>query len=118
MGLATVHEKNTFENFDEFEINCKKLDDFKFENTISFIKIDVEGHEIEVINGSKELIKKFKPILMIEIEERHSKNKLSDSISYINSLGYEPHCLQHNHLVSLNKIDNLNSFNNFIFKPI
>ncbi len=27
MGLATIHEKNTFENYDEFEINSKKLDE-------------------------------------------------------------------------------------------
>ena len=32
---------------------CKKLDEFNFKNKISFIKIDVEGHEIEVVNGSK-----------------------------------------------------------------
>ena len=41
MGLATIHKKNTFEKFDKFEINCKKLDDFKFENRISFIKIEI-----------------------------------------------------------------------------
>ena len=50
---------------------------------------------------------------MIEIEERHSKNNLDDSISYINSLGYKPHCLKNKELVSLNKIDDLSSFKNF-----
>ena len=29
------------------------IDDFNFDNEISFIKIDVEGHEIEVIEGGK-----------------------------------------------------------------
>ena len=118
MGLATIHEKNIFDNYDEFEIRCKKLDEFNFKNKISFIKIDVEGHEIEVVNGSKELIKNFKPNLMIEIEEKHSKNDLNNSISYICSLGYRVFCLKNKELTPLENIENIKQFNNFIFKPI
>ena len=33
------------------------------------MKIDVEGHELEVIEGAKETITKDKPILLIEIEK-------------------------------------------------
>ena len=116
MGLATIHEKNNFENYDEFEINSKKLDEFNFEKKVSFIKIDVEGHEIEVLEGSKELIKKFKPTLMIEIEERHSKRSLEESISYVCSLGYEVFCLKNKELVPFRNINNPKDFNNFIFK--
>jgi len=36
---------------------------------ISFIKIDVEGHEFQVINGSKQIIHDFKPALLIEMTE-------------------------------------------------
>ena len=118
MGLATIHEKNIFDNYDEFEIRCKKLDEFNFKNKISFIKIDVEGHEIEVVNGSKELIKNFKPNLMIEIEEKHSKNNLNNSISYVCSLGYRVFCLKNKELTPLENIENIKQFNNFIFKPI
>ena len=118
MGLASIHDKNIFEKFDQFEINCKKLDDFNFENVISFIKIDVEGHEIEVINGSKELIKKFKPNLMIEIEQKHSKNKSKESISFICSLGYQAFCLKDKELVKIENIKVIDEFNNFIFKSL
>ena len=116
MGLATIHEKNIFENYDEFEINSKKLDEFNFEKRVSFIKIDVEGHEIEVLEGSKELIKKFKPSLMIEIEERHSKRSLEESISYVCSLGYQVFCLKNKELVPFKKISSPKDYNNFIFK--
>ena len=116
MGLATIHEKNIFENYDEFEINSKKLDEFNFEKRVSFIKIDVEGHEIEVLEGSKELIKKFKPTLMIEIEERHSKRSLEESISYVCSLGYNVFCLKNKELVPFQKISSPKDYNNFIFK--
>lgn len=118
MGLATVHEKNIFQNFDEFEINCKRLDEFHFENKVSFIKIDVEGHELQVINGAKNLIKKFKPNLMIEIEEKHSKNSFKQSISSICSLGYQAFCFKDRKLVLLDNIDNPKQFNNFIFKSL
>ncbi len=116
MGLASIHDKNTFDKFDQFEINCKKLDEFSFENKISFIKIDVEGHEIEVIKGSRNLIKRFKPNLMIEIEQKHSKNDLKESISLICSLGYQAFCLNKKELVKIEDIKEISKFNNFIFK--
>jgi len=118
MGLATIHEKNIIENFDEFEINCKKLDEFYFNNKISFIKVDVEGHEIQVIDGAKNLIKKFNPNLMIEIEEKHSRNNLNESISHICSFGYKAYCLIDKKLVLLDNINNYTQFNNFIFKSL
>ena len=39
----------------------KKLDDLKIENKIGFIKIDVEGHELEVIEGSSKIISENMP---------------------------------------------------------
>tara|TARA_Y100000768_G_scaffold361655_1_gene319845 strand:- start:198 stop:758 length:561 start_codon:yes stop_codon:yes gene_type:complete len=118
MGLATIHEKNIFEKFDKFEINCKKLDEFYFKNKISFIKIDVEGHEIQVIDGAKNLIKKFKPNLMIEIEEKHSKNNVIESISYICSLGYQAYCLRDKELILFDNINTSTELNNYIFKSL
>ena len=61
-----------------YDVVTKKLDNFNFTNKISFIKIDVEGHEIEVIEGGKLMIKKNKPVLLVEIEERHSKKNVHD----------------------------------------
>lgn len=58
----------------EFEIGI--LDELfeTFESEIGLIKIDVEGMELEVIKGAKNIIEKFKPILCIEIlDEEHYK---------------------------------------------
>lgn len=38
---------------------------------IDFIKIDVEGFENYVINGAKQTLKKFKPMLFVEIDNRY-----------------------------------------------
>ena len=35
----------------------------------SFIKIDVEGYELKVLQGAEKLLRKFRPILCIEINE-------------------------------------------------
>ena len=116
MGRATIHEQNAMGDIETFEIKSTKLDNFTFSNRISFIKIDVEGHEMSVIKGAENTIKQYKPTLLVEIEEKHSKQKVLESINYINSLGYESFFYD-NELKSTNNLNNLNMYNNFIFKP-
>ena len=59
-----------------------KLDSLKIKKKISFIKIDVEGHEMEVLKGAKNTIKKSKPIILIQ-----DNNK--KVINYLKSWQYE-----------------------------
>ena len=118
MGRATIHNKNEFNEFRTFEVNVKKLDNLQFENPISFIKIDVEGHEIEVIEGAIKTINKNKPILLVEIEKRHSKKKVSDSIKFINDLGYKSYYFNEKELINTTTLTNFDTYNNYIFKPI
>ena len=47
-------------------VKCFTLDSFNFEG-VTFIKIDVEGHEIEVIKGALNTIQKSKPDILVEI---------------------------------------------------
>lgn len=117
MGRATVHELNNFQDYEKFEITLKKIDDFNFDNEISFMKIDVEGHEIEVIEGGKLFIKKNKPVLLVEIEERHSKKNIHHSIDYINGLGYNSYFYDENNLKKTSELKNMKLFTNFIFLP-
>ena len=57
-------------------------------DAISVIKIDVEGHEHAVIQGALETIKRFKPLLMVEIEVRHHDEPISTIFSTLESIGY------------------------------
>lgn len=47
------------------EIKVKTLDSFEF-NNITMIKIDVENHEIEVLEGARDTLLRNKPIIFIE----------------------------------------------------
>lgn len=92
-GYRTSKNSGTFQMIDPeiletwnkenlFEVEIKKIDDHTFEN-ISLIKIDVEGWELEVLQGSVETISKHKPILFVEYGHgNHPKtfHKYDDSI--------------------------------------
>jgi len=115
LGAATIHAENKIKKFYSLKVKKVKLDDILNDKIISFIKIDVEGHEKEVIDGSKEIINKNKPTLLVEIEKRHTGRSVNETIKFINNLGYNSHYLQNGKLRSTNDLENINSENNFIF---
>jgi len=117
LGCASIHNENIFEDFDLIKAKKIKLDDDLKDKNIGFIKIDVEGHEKEVIEGSKNLIKKFKPILLVEIVERHTKKPVLNTINFIKQFGYTPFYVKGKNLYNLQKLNNLNKENNYIFIP-
>ena len=59
-----------------------KLDEIKIKKKISFIKIDCEGFELQVLKGAKSIIKKNKPVILVEF----NNNKV---VSFLKFLGYK-----------------------------
>ena len=107
-------------------IEAKCLDEYNFLD-VNFIKIDVEGHEHEVIEGAQETIKKFKPTMVIEMEEKHNQIPIEAQISSVEKLGYQCCVLINEKIIKIDKID-LDKFHrnptnrdsylfNFIFYP-
>ena len=85
---------------------------------IDFIKIDVEGTELNVILGLKKIIRKHKPIIMIEIEKRHNL-KYFKVFKYLVNLNYKIYYLDKKKLeLSHLNLSNLNSFININQKNI
>ena len=76
---------------------CVRLDEFEFRN-VSFIKIDVEGHEEAVLKGAHATLVANHPCLLIEIEERHNAGSVLRIALMLATLGYENHFLLDNEL--------------------
>jgi FkbM family methyltransferase len=97
----------------------------------SFLKVDVEGHELALFQGAAETLRSHKPALLFECERRHlSKHTMEDVFAYLTKdFGYSGLLLQGRSLLPLGKFnpdvhqskrgdrfwDAPNYFNNFLF---
>jgi len=62
-----------------------KLDNIKIEeDSVDFVKIDVEGHELQVLQGARETLLKYKPTIFVE-SFPDKKQKVHE---YLINLGY------------------------------
>ena len=67
-GFGVINKGDTLQNKYISEATFRKGDDyFKFRNTTIFLKIDVEGHEINVLDGISKLIENNNTIMQVEI---------------------------------------------------
>lgn len=92
-GNTSLEEKIDISNFYSQIIKTDTIDNFLEKNQnkseIGLIKIDVEGHEYNVLKGGEKIIKKFKPIIYIEIDfpflnEKNLKIKFLELIGKLN----------------------------------
>ena len=83
--LLNIGGTDFSESKDQSGIEMKALGSFSFDGKVDFVKMDVEGFEYQVLQGSKDLLLKDKPILWIEIFNRNY-SKVSQLLS---ELGYK-----------------------------
>jgi FkbM family methyltransferase len=86
---STIEEANPLEGADitEIRVRCARLDSFELRN-VGFIKIDVEGHELAVLQGARDTILRNRPNLLIEAEERHRRNAVESVQDFMHALEY------------------------------
>ena len=84
--LFTKQDKIT----DYILVDCVSLDEFSLSGSLSgkvdFIKIDVEGAEVDVCQGALELLKRDRPQLLIEVHSSENGKRIMQLLEY---LGYE-----------------------------
>ncbi|TWP22895.1 FkbM family methyltransferase [Apibacter muscae] len=132
--LKTEYVEDNETSFKLLGVPADTLDNYVNKNhikKIDFLKIDVEGAEMDVIAGGINAIQKFKPILIVEVEERHhNQESVWKVIQPILKLGYDPYFWDKNSfqlknftsMVDTNQknsdIQNKKQYlNNFIFLP-
>lgn len=59
-------KKDIIEINKEEYVRCDSLDNIYYDGQIDFIKMDVEGAEYEALKGAEQLIKKYKPTILVE----------------------------------------------------
>lgn len=69
----------------EGDVSVVSIDELDIKETIGFVKIDVEGFELEVIKGMVDSLRKSKPYIMIEIWDKN----YNDIVSIMAKLGYK-----------------------------
>jgi FkbM family methyltransferase len=69
------------------EVQTDRLDNV-YRGQVGCMKIDVEGHELAVLRGARETIRRCRPRLLVEIEERLSPGGVLRTASFFDELGY------------------------------
>lgn len=104
------------------EVTAIKADDYIRQNNIAkvdLIKIDVEGAELDVINGMDELLSRDTPILIVELISKHFKARGLSSVLFkkmmYDKYKYLPHLINNDGSLTQDKWDNENNGDNIIF---
>ena len=81
---------NSFLNLLNKKVKKKKLDEFALKN-VDYIKIDVQFHELEVIEGSIETLKINSPIICVEAARRNVEelNYVKKFLKILEELNYK-----------------------------
>lgn len=104
---ASLNQKYS-ENYLIEEVNTTTIDYYCNQNKIQpqFIKIDVEGHELEVLHGAINTIQSFKPRILLECERRHtSKKKVQTCFNFLLQMNYDGHFIFNNKIFPLSTFD-------------
>ncbi len=76
----------------QYMVHVRSIDSLFTElpNTVSFVKCDVEGHELAVINGASEFLRKSKPAWLIEVggDPSDANSAARDLFSFLRAHNY------------------------------
>jgi len=131
-GVATIEPNNHLSMIDRREniavrpVTTRTLDSFGLTN-VSFIKIDVEGHEEAVLAGGRQTIVGSRPVVLVEAEDRHNPGAPRRVAEWFDEVEYEGFFVRDRRLVpvaelSLEDVDPAGLdrqvyINNFIYLP-
>lgn len=91
-NIATTKIGRDSEDQESVAFEVRPLDDVEPTlalDTIDLVKIDVEGHETEAIQGAENTLRKFKPIVLVEVLATEIQNGTSEAIKLLDAFGYK-----------------------------
>jgi FkbM family methyltransferase len=90
IGAGSIHNHTKDVGASAVEISVVELDRFlsAHELDIGLMKIDVEGHELQVLEGSSATITRCQPAIVFEQQAQEIEAGRSKVINYLKGLGY------------------------------
>lgn len=94
-GMNRIMQETPGEEIPHELVNIETLDSLYKKGIFSrvdFIKIDTEGFELKILEGGRELIRKFRPVMFIEFIDANLKAQGSSALSlmvYLQNEGYK-----------------------------
>lgn len=72
---------------------------------VAFVKVDVEGHELNVLQGSVGLIERCRPVFLVEAENRHRGDATASVFEFFRRQTYEGFFLRGRDVISVDSFD-------------
>lgn len=89
-GTSTIEASNPLPDsthHEEVPCDLVRLDDVVAE-PVGFIKVDVEGHELAVLQGAERILSNDRPVVLVESEHRHNPDAPESVIALMSDMGY------------------------------
>lgn len=102
--------KNKDIPYTKYRAKFHNLDQLNLKKKIDLIKIDVEGHELNVLKGMVKTLKKSNPIIIFESQKNEIINGTSRTINFLKSKGYSKFYSIENYPNT-----NINIFHKFVY---
>lgn len=104
-GLAHLQQSGTAQSATRSErVPVLTVDQFAAERNLprlSFIKADIEGWEMRMLTGAADVLRRWRPPLLLELNEHHlhrAGDTLATAWTALRAWGYEAHVHEHGHL--------------------
>jgi len=108
-GRSSIEPNNRLEHrqiarTEELEVETRPIDEYELPN-IGFIKIDVEGHELAVLDGAARTIAEHRPNLLVECNDDHHPRATAKLAEWLAAHDYEAAFLDGKEIVGIERYD-------------
>jgi FkbM family methyltransferase len=88
-GNNSLSSENVFDSKKKsIHVSTVRLDDIIGDRKIDFIIIDVEGHELNALKGAENIIRRCRPIILMEYAIFYHKLDAYELLDFLRSCGY------------------------------
>ncbi len=121
-GARHASIEQTQDRSESVEVEMITIDSFSKDHNIeevAFIKLDVERHELKALMGAETLLRKARPLLLLEYHWREKEGR--QLFNFLDKLGYDGFCFAENsicHYSNLERLKKTDGHGSLVFGPL